>query len=187
MDLADSYFRNSQFENAIEQLHIALSNNPENLLALEMLGESNQQLERYNDAVNAYKKILSINPDDKKNMCNMAIAYTYQGKYTSAMSQINKALKIESNYGFAFLTRGIVYETCAEKCVAQNKQKISFDDKLVYKMAYDQFIRAKNDLEWKDDADRHIKFLETLIPTTEDKFLHSDHQNPGGACYEWIK
>ncbi len=187
MDLADSYFKFSDFEKAIQELIIVISKEPDNIPALETLGESYQQLEKYGDAVTAYQKILKIKPEDKKNLCNLAMAYAYQGKYRTAISQISKAQRLDSRYGLAFLTKGLVYETAAEKCVEQNDQKLTFDDKLVYKMAHDQFLRAKQDLEWKDEAERHLKFLETLIPTTQDKFFHKNQTMPRSACYDWIK
>jgi tetratricopeptide (TPR) repeat protein len=187
MDFANSLFKFSKFERSIEQLIIIIDKEPENILAIEMLGESYQQLEKYQDAVSAYHKILNIQPEDMKNLCNLALAYGYQGKYVQAMGEIRKAQRIDPNYGLAFLTKGIIYETAAEKCVAQNNQKISFNDKLVYKMAYDEFQKAKNDLNWKDDANRHIRFLDAMIPTAQDRFFHKNQTMPRGACYSWIK
>jgi len=102
------------------------------------------------------------------------------------MRQIRKALAIDSKYGLAYLSRGIVYEASADKCVSKRGEKVTFDDKLVYKMAYDEYVKAKRDLEWKPDAERRMKYLETLIPTREDYFMHKNQKSPQSSCYEWI-
>jgi len=190
MDLAQTYFDIGEFEKAIEQLKILLPKEPStvpDIRILEMLGESYQQTNRFNNAVATYNQILQSKPDDKKNLCNLAIAYTSLEKYTTAISQVQKVLRIDPKYGLAYLTMGIIYETSAEKCVARAGGKISFDDKLVYKLAYDEYIQAKNDLEWKREAEKHLNYVQTLIPTKEDYFMHKNQSTPRGACYEWIQ
>ena len=187
LDLAQSYFRAGLFEKSIGQLKIVTSKEPDNILALEILGESYQQTDKYNAAITTYNQILKIRPDDKKNLCNLAMSYTSLGRYTTAMRQVRKAFSIDSKYGLAYLTRGMIYETSAEKCVEQHGGKVAFDEKLVYKMAYDEYVKAKQDLEWKSDAERRIRYLETLIPTREDYFMHKNQTTPSGVCYEWIQ
>jgi len=187
MDLAQSYYRMSEFELLIEQLLVVTSKEADNILALEMLGESYQQLERYRDASDVYKSILKSRPDDKKNLCNLSMCYTYLGSYRSAMAEVRKALRIDSNYGLAYLTRGMIYETSADNCVSDKGGNADFDDKLVYKLAYDEFVKARRDLQWKSDADRRMSYVESLVPTREDLFMHQDRKTPRGACYDWIQ
>jgi len=187
MSLAQTYHRAGEFENAIEQLKIVISNDAENILALELLGDSYKQTDKFNDAVSIYKQILAKNENDKKNLCNLAMCYTSLGRYTTALGEVAKALRIDANYGLAYLTRGMIYEASAERCVSQNGGKITYDDKLVYKLAYDQFQRAARDLEWKNDAERRMAYLETLIPTREDEFMHSNQKTPRRECYQWIQ
>jgi tetratricopeptide (TPR) repeat protein len=187
MNLAQTYHRAGEFENAIEQLKIVTSKEAENILALELLGDSYKQTDKFNDAVTIYRQILAKNKNDKKNLCNLAMCYTSLGRYTTAMGEVAKAQRIDTNYGLVYLTRGMIYEASAEKCVSQNGGKITYDDKLVYKLAYDEFQRATRDLEWKNDADRRMAYLETLIPTREDEFMHSNQKTPRGECYQWIQ
>jgi len=187
LDLAQNYHKTEDFLKAIEQLKIVIAKKPKNIFALELLGDSYQQTEKFISAAAIYKRILQINPKDKKNLCNLALSYTSMGKYTTAMRATKKALAIDPHYGLAYITRGTVYETAAEKCVASRKGgKITFDDKLVYKLAYDEYAKAKRDLEWKADAEKHMKYLETMIPTNEDYFMHKTQKKPRGTCYQWI-
>jgi tetratricopeptide (TPR) repeat protein len=187
LDLAQTYHKASEFENAIEQLLLVIEKEPQNLRALEFLGDSYKNIDRFTDAVAIYNRILESNPDDKKNLCNLAMCYTSLGRFTTAMREVGKALRIDANYGLAYITRGMVYEASAERCVSQKGGKIAFDDKLVYKMAYDNYERAKRDIEWKTDADRRLSYLSTLIPTREDLFMHQNKTTPRGECYQWIQ
>lgn len=187
MDLAQTYYRTSEFELAIEQFLVVTSKETDNIQAFEMLGDSYQQIEKFRDALNIYKQILQSTPDDKKNLCNLAICHVFLGNYRLAVNEVRKALRIDSNYGLAYLTRGMAYEASADKCVAEKGGTNSFDDKLVYKLAYDEFVKAKRDLEWKTDAERRMAYVESLIPTREDIFMHKDQKTPRGACYQWIE
>lgn len=186
LDLARTYYQNSDFEKAIEQLIIVIEANPTDLQAGEMLGDSYQQLDRYNDAASVYTNILKNNPDDKKNLCNLSMCYTALGRFSSARAQANKALGVDRNYGLAYIARGMAYEASAEKCVNNRGGKIEFDDKLVYQMAYNEFAKAKNDLQWKSDAERRMSYVQPLIPTREDKFMNPNETVPKGDCYKWI-
>ena len=187
LDLAQSYHKTGDFTNAIEQLKLVIAKEPNNIFALELLGDSYQQTNKFLSAAKIYKHILQINPKDKKNLCNLALTYTSLGKYTTAMRAVRKALAIDPHYGLAYITRGTIYETAAEKCInARKGGKITFDDKLVYKLAYNEYAKAKRDLEWKTEAEKHMKYLETMIPTKEDYFMHKGQKRPRGTCYQWI-
>lgn len=186
LELAKNYHDIGEFEKAITHLKIVTEKKPENMQALEYLGDCYQQSEKFRDAVATYNQILKVNPDDKKNLCNMAISYTSLRSYRTAMQQVRKALSIDSNFGLAYLTRGMIYEGSADKCAAQKNGKVEYDDKLVYRLAHDEYVKATRDLEWKSEAERRIKYVESMLPTKEDEFFHN-WKTPRGACYEWIQ
>lgn len=187
-ELAEAYLKAGEPRKAVEQLTVVTDNNPDNVYALENLGEAYQQLEQYGNAVDTYKKILKLQPEDKKNMCNLALSYRSLKQFSTAMQYANRALAIDPDYGLAYLTRGMIYEAAADYCVEQNpKQKILFDDKLVYKMAFDEYVKAKSDLNWSRDASNRIAYVEPLIPTTSDYFMHKNVTTPRSACYDWIR
>ena len=65
-----------------------------------------------------------------------------------------------------------------------------FYDKMVYKLAYDEYMKAKKDFSVKEEAERHIAYLETQIPTKEDQFMHKNKKLSDSAakCYNtWIQ
>jgi len=183
MDLAKTYHGDTRFEKAIEQLKVITGKEPQNVFALELLGDSYKQVENFTDAANTYQRILEITPDNKKNMCNLADSYTSLGRYSRAIRQARKAFPL----GQAYLSIGYAYQTAAERCVTKRGGEVTFDDKLVYKMAYDNFKKAAADQLVRGDARRYIDFLKELIPTTEDKFMHKGQTVPKAECYNWIK
>lgn len=187
IDLAKAYIQAAEYRKASEQLETVISKEPDNINALELLGGSYQDDGQYAKAISTYKKIIEKNPNDKKNLCNLAISYSSAEKYTTALSQIRKALLIDSQYGLAYLTRGMVYENAADKCVARNDNKVTFDDKLVYKMAYDEYQKAKKDVHWKYDANKRIEYVMPIIPQKEDYFMHKNQLKPRSDCYNWIQ
>jgi tetratricopeptide (TPR) repeat protein len=187
-ELAGAYLKAGEPSKSVEQLTVVTQKEPQNVYALEYLGESYQQLEQYSSAVSTYIQILDIKPDDKKNMCNLALSYRSLKQFSTAMRHANKALAIDSKYGLAYLTRGMIYEAAADYCVDQNpEKKIGFDDKLVYKLSYDEYVKAKSDLNWSTDASNRITYVEPLIPTKSDYFMNKNVTMPRSACYDWIQ
>jgi len=187
-DLAEAYLKAGEPAKSVEQLILVTEKEPNNIYALEYLGKSYQQLEQNRNAVGTYKKILELQPDDKKNMCNLALSYRSLNQFSTAMRYANKARAFDSGYGLAQLTRGMIYEASADYCVDQNpEQKILFDDKLVYKMANDEYKKAKKDLNWSRDASNRMIYVEPLIPTKSDYFMNKNVTTPRSACYDWIQ
>lgn len=183
--LAKSYHSAAKFDSAIVNFKIVIKNQPDNIDALELLADSYQSINKFTQAIDIYKTIIDKNSDDKKNLCNLASAYTSLGRYTTARSTVNRALRIDNQYGLAYLTLGKIYETAADRNIRKNDGKTSYDDKLVYKIAYDQYVKAKKDLAYKRDAENRIQALKPVIPSTEDGFLH-DYDTPKNEVYDWI-
>ena len=185
--LAESYLKVGEYEKAVEQCELVLAKEPQNIMALELMGESYNNLKNFNKALETYKKILAFQPEDKKNICNLANCYIELGQYTTALAQVSKALSVDPNYGLAFITRGMAYEKSADRCSEKNKGKTTFDDKLVYKMAYDEYQKARRDLTWRGEAETRISYVSAVIPTDSDYFMHPNQKSPRSACYDWIR
>jgi len=183
--LAKSFHTAAKFDSAIANLKIVIKNQPDNTEAMELMGDSYQNINKFNQAIDVYNTIIEKNPNDKKNICNLASCYTSLGSYTTARRIVNKALRIDNQYGLAFLTLGKIYETAADRNVAKNEGKTTYDDRLVYKIAYDYYLKAKNDFAYKREAESRLKSLEPVVPTKDDRFLH-DYDTPKSEAYSWI-
>ncbi len=186
-ELAKSYSMIGEYGKAITELKIVIEAEPQNKLALEYLGQAYNESNQFTNAVNTYQKILDMNPQDVKNISAQAMAYAELGNYTTALAKANKALNIDRDYGLAYIARGFTYETAANKCSAQNSEGMdTFDDKLVYKMAYDEYQKAKAK-GWGSEANSRIAYLEGLIPTRSDLFMNKGQTMPRTECYSWVQ
>lgn len=185
-NLAESYYKAEEYKNAIIHFKVVIENNPKNIQALEYLADSYNNIKKYNNAVKVYKTILTIKTDDKKNICKLASCYTSLGQYTIARRTVTRALKIDNEYGLAYLTLGKIYETAADNRVKNNDSKRKYDDQIVYQLAYNEYLKAKKDLMFKREAVNRLNYLKPIIPTKEDKFINNNRMTPKLDAYNWI-
>lgn len=61
-------------------------------------GDNLETLGRYDEAIDAYKKAIAIDPDDKASWNNMGNALDDLGRYNEAIEAYDQALKIDPNY-----------------------------------------------------------------------------------------
>lgn len=184
-DLGKLYFDQGEYENAIKWFDELLRLSPKDIQAMEHIGQSYQRLGQYDKAIAQFKKILDIEPKNKRVMCQISRSYTELGNFSNARTYALRALRIDNAYGLAWLVLGEAYEASAERCDTEGGT-LSYDDKLVYELAYQKYQRASRDLAFKTDAQSKINYLKPLLPTNEDVFMHSDDKRPSGSCYEWI-
>ncbi|MDZ7722952.1 MAG: tetratricopeptide repeat protein [candidate division KSB1 bacterium] len=187
-DLARLYYRQGDYNFAIEKFTNLLEIKPEDFDALEFLGNSYQYNGKYRKAIGAYEKALALKPDNARIMTEMAACYKEIDQVRKAMNTVNQAINMNSSYGMAYIVKGEIYSAVADKCIASREKKIStYDDKLVYQMAYNQYQRAANvDPTVSNTAEKRMRSIKPEIPTTEDKFLHPDKDKATLDCYQWL-
>ncbi len=177
-----------EYEKAIEAFKAVLKVDPKNTTALEYLGRSYEGLSRYTDAIRTYKQILKIEPKNVKIMSLIASVYAVMNDFTSAMVYVNKAKRIDPKNGLPYMVAAEVYESAVTYCSnKRGKKEFTYDDKLVYKRAADEYKKAMRDPNYASDAKKRLKQLANLVPTKEDYFLHSNRMKPKDKCYSWIK
>lgn len=184
-DLGKLYFDQGKYEEAIQWFNALLQLSPSDVQAMEHIGQSYQRLEQYGKAIEQFKKILEIEPKNKRVMCQISRSYTERGNFSRARTYARRALSIDNAYGLGWIVLGEAYEASAEQCDAGDGT-LGYDDKLVYELAYQKYVRASRDLEFKGDAETKINYLSPLLPTNEDVFMHSTEKRPATSCYEWI-
>jgi len=119
----------------------------------------------------------------------MTQAYIDDGQLKSAMSWAGKAINMDSQNGQTYANRASVYEAVGMACAGSVPD---FDDKLVFMMAYEDYIKAKAKGYYK--ATNKIDFLkEARIPQSGDWFFNRDEYvkagkaKPKKECYAWLK
>ncbi len=176
------------YEKAIEAFQAVLKVQPKNTTALEYLGRSYEGLSQYTKAIRTYKEILKIEPKNVKVMSLIASVYSLLNDFPNAMVYVNKAKRIDSKNGLPYMVAAEIYENAVSYCSnKRKKQEFTYDDKLVYKRAADEYRKAMRDPNYAADAKKRLKQLANLLPTKEDYFLHSNRMKPKDKCYSWIK
>ncbi len=186
-NLGREYFNLSDFDNAVANFEQLLQIKPDDVSAMEYLGNALQNKGSYTRAISIYKEIVKIQPNNKKVLTDMATSYKELKQFSTARNYARQALQVDPKYGLAFIVIGEIYEAAAENCyTARGKKSAEFDDKLVYDLAYQQYQKAAEDLQFKDYALKRMSYVNELRPTKEDLFFHRGQTKPKDTCYQWI-
>ncbi|MFQ6610344.1 MAG: hypothetical protein ACE5D7_06025 [Fidelibacterota bacterium] len=164
-------------------LNNILSYESGNTEVLNMLGTTYLQLDRENDAISTYKKLYSMTRDFKIAI-ELSKIYLDNGDHTQALEWADNAIKVSDGNGESYYYRGEVYFDAGRNCSSGG---LTFNDKLVYQMAYEDYSTA---LSKKYFPARSRKdSLSDFILTASDWFMRPDGEKeakPSGACYNWI-
>lgn len=182
-------FTAGKYQEAIEPFKAMLEKDPRHTTAMEYLARSYEGLNQLSLAVKYYNDILKIEPQNIKVMCLVASAYGRQNEFARARSILEKAMRIDSNNGLPHLVMAEIYENAVTYCTnARAKRETTYDDKLVYRLAVEEYERAARDPNYASDANRRARQLSNanLLPTTEDYFMHKNRLKPRDECYSWI-
>ena len=186
-DLGKMTFDKGYYEESIKWFKEFLVLSPDDVAAIDFIGKAYYRLEQYNSAITEFKKIMAVQLQNKAVLCEISSCYKELGNFTSARSYANKAIGLDRGYGLGWIALGEAYEASAEKCVDQQGGKLEYKDKLMYKLAANQYKIAMQDPAYRADAERKLNFLMPVVPTKDDEFMHKDEKEPTGPCYLWIK
>lgn len=140
-------------------------------------------------AIRTYEKLFQVNRTDVGAAQELSRSYLRKREYQTALQWAETALKVSNNSGEAYFVRGDVYYAVADECVSQRENAVAtFQDKLVYLMAHEDY-RTAIDKGYRR-AQIKANFLEkNLIPAKGDWFLQPANLRifkPKGDCYSWI-
>jgi len=181
-----------QYDKAIEVYKKVSALDLRNKDAWEKLADLYKTIGRYKEAVEAYEHIAkNIDSKDLSILDDITKMYVNLTDFPTAYFWANKAVSLGST-GLAYKIRAEVFYTAADYYSSSRLPK-SFEDKLVYKLAYDDYRKAI-DLGESGIQSRLDLLKEYLIPTREDWFMN--RYDTGGKertvfrprldCYNWI-
>jgi tetratricopeptide (TPR) repeat protein len=161
------------------------------------LAETEASNARYGEAIKLYKQALKMakNDADKKQInLRVANAYINQGDIKTADTFADAAIKIDPNFGQAYIAKATIYNAAVTNCVAD--RKLEAKDRMVYWLIIDYLNMAKaKDPSVANTVNSQIGNYEAVTPTGEDKFLRLDNLENGqkvkidgsvAPCYAWI-
>lgn len=160
---------------------------PDDYLGWLGLAKARDNLSQYESAINAYRKVVDLNPDAVQEMVAIGENYIQLKNWTAARTWALRALNKKSDFGPALLMFADIYYRCAD-AIAGDSPK--YPDKLVFTIALGLYERAakSNDAQARSQASRMIQSLRgnDLVPTRDDWFMRKSEILPTGKSYEWI-
>ena len=93
-NIGDAYIRLRKFKEAIEALEKVLELSKPEELIYEAIGHCYDRMKNYAQARFHYRKASHLKPDDSKLYYKIACTYYHEGQWTSAVKQLESALKI---------------------------------------------------------------------------------------------
>jgi len=142
------------------------------------------KLDRLDAAIDAYKKLIELEPTTREHYLNLGIALKDKGQLSAARVQFQKASEIGNNWGLPIFYEGLLYETAARNC------GFEFMDKCVYQLAVETYRRAFNMDPTTTQARERISALQSSVPQKEDYFFRKlksgQRVEITGSCYGWI-
>ncbi|GJQ63841.1 MAG: hypothetical protein SCALA702_28940 [Melioribacteraceae bacterium] len=185
---ANTALRIKDYETAIEPLEFLTVKSPEVINYWKQLATAYDKLDKTDKAIDAYKKLIELQPDGRDNYVNLALIYKKMEQLSVARTYLQKATKADPDWDYPYWIEGQLYEQAARNCV---RDKFEFEDKLVYQLAVDTYRRAATKggtygVMAKDRANS----LGTSVPEQADYFFRKykagDVIDVKGKCYDWI-
>ena len=187
IDYAQSYAQTAvaagKFKEALEPLKVILEKKPSTKFYL-LRAEAYEHLNQNNNAIADYKSILKTETKNTNVMLRIAVNYRNNNKFSSAKYWVRQALSAKPGYGLAYITMGEIYEAAVSYCQDQRGGKAKFEDKLVYDLAKNEYLKAKRDPAFRSTANKKIDGVNPFVPTKEDLFMHKNDKIKS-ACYKF--
>ena len=152
------------------------------------LADALQNLGQLSKALNAVNMVIDLEPGSMPDLLDAGHIYLKLGKWVKARKVAQAALKLNPDYGSAWVLMADIYFKAADEASGDHP---GYNDKLVFAIAYGLYRSAANssDIEARSDGDRGMRILKSseLVPSREERFMNRDKVKPVGSAYEWIK
>ena len=153
-------YNQGQITTVIKRAEILTKKYPASPIIWNMIGVSRAQIGMLNEAIEAYKKCISLKPDFSDAHFNMGIALNNYGKSNEAIEAFNKAISYNPNHAEAYNNLGNVhlYQDALDEAINAYKKAILL--KPNYAEAYDNMgVALKNQGNFKEAIKSHKKSI----------------------------
>ena len=134
------------------------------------------KMDRLNEAVNEYKKIAAIDPDDADMHYGLGLVYAQLRQHENAITEFNNTLKIDPTFSSAYNNLGTIYKrlTTFDKAKENYQKAIVFNPKkAVYYFNLGTVYHAVSH-KTKDETEKNILFDSAIDAFA--KAIHLDEQ-----------
>ena len=127
VDQLVNLYNQGQFAVVAEQAHVLAEQYPYEPVLWNILGASRSQIGMLEEAIDAYKKTISLKPDYAEAYSNMGVAYRNMGKPDKAIDAYKKAISLKPNDTDTYFNLGIVLrdQNKLEEAIGAYKKSIS--------------------------------------------------------------
>jgi len=156
-----------------------------NKQVLQFLAESFLNIYEEDKALNVYKTIAKVDPNNYRIAIDISKILVNQEQFKDALRWAEKAISINSNSGEVYYQRAEVYFSIVESC---SSDPLEFWDKVVYEISWQDYQKAVNK-GFKQAKARRDFIKENYITTQADWFMRPEGEEevrPLGKCYDWI-
>ena len=124
---------------------------------------------------------------------DLAAVHTSDNQLQAAKRYAQAAIRIDANFGQAYIEMSRIYATAITDCTSD--RKLEPKDRMVYWVVLDYLNKAKRvDSSVTNTVNNLISRYEPVTPTSEDKFLTLNLKNGDTvtidgsvmSCYSWI-
>lgn len=160
-------------QNAYQEiLEEALKTQPKSVEIYHSLAKIYYQQKKYDSAIQAYKIILEISPEDKEAHLFLSLIYDEKGRREEAIDELKKVISIDPEFSEALNSLGYLY---AEEGINLDEAEILIKKALEFEPENGAYIDS---LGWvyfkKDKIDEAIKNLERAAQLISDPVIY-DH------------
>lgn len=108
-NLGAALLEQDKFDQAIEQLQLAIKTNPECAEAYNNLADVYRKLGQYADAIQVYNRVIQVRPRYAPAYYELGITYDRLGQYQQAIQAYASALEVKPDYVQAYSNLGVAY------------------------------------------------------------------------------
>ena len=161
--------KTQDYQLAINKLQQALSINNRDYRLYTVLGNANQQLEYFDDALKAYETCLQLNPHDIQALHNKGITFRIINQPQHAIECYQQIINLGQSYPELYYNLGCAYYDLNNKTLAIT----NLQQAIALKTDYVDAHEALNKLYWEDDDKTQFlaSYHQSLIHSPKSKSL----------------
>jgi tetratricopeptide (TPR) repeat protein len=134
-----------------------------------------------------YKKYVSLVGKDLHLECEIGRYYLRENKFPMARDVVRRVLRKNSDYIEAYVVMGDIYSQAAYNRINKREGRVDWDEKLVFELAYSEYIKAIDDSTYSREAMLKIaKFAKFLSRGELSIFNPGPHKPERVEEYKWI-
>ena len=190
LDYSERLIKADRIDEAKDILKRLISKDPTSKLAYQKLGKVCWETDDLDEAASAYESLFKIDPRDGRVAINISDIYIDSENYGKALRWADKSINLIDNSGNGYGQKGKVYYKAWESL---KKNPLTVDDKIVAKLAYDNFAKAEkmsyrgfNRLKYLKDNAKDLLYGKAQWFMAENKVKRSGIIRTTTSAYDWV-